>query len=529
MLSGVVVSMASHNSAKYIERALASIDTALKGRPYVLVIADDASTDDTVKIARNFPMRAEERVIVGLPKAPSIGEAKNRAVKLARPFLRKYPWVAFMDDDDEMLPGRFRTLLENMEAEGQKAGIGDWVHRPEGGTPNVILGDESLSERKFAPGTTLIHRDLIPRDGEYFVATPSDVHEDQVTHHRLTLSGNPICYHGGDPGHVYCQRNTSFTQGPERSALMSRNGNAYIARNFSETETTIASFCTVAIGKSLPEAHLLIKSLRLSNNFQPIVVLTDADGSSTVSGWGEAGVETTLCDLEGYSAHFHEFKKLYGESPLNPAAFLGKMDVVNEATKRHGTTLYLDADMIVLRRFMDVIKQPIGLAAELGRNCQTSVPSNWYLERFGYFSGGYLYATKDAAYIIDWWRREFLRSWKWFGSDSKPHGGFTDQSALVLMPLFGDVYVFHPGHNFMYTRVPAPTPKINCVADARELLKIHVGQGLFHRGWPVVTIHAHFRMFNSWSDAMMRALKDTLALSKDPVNQRIHALICERS
>ena len=55
MLSGVVVSMASHNSAKYIERALASIDAALKGRPYVLVIADDASTDDTVKIARNFP------------------------------------------------------------------------------------------------------------------------------------------------------------------------------------------------------------------------------------------------------------------------------------------------------------------------------------------------------------------------------------------------------------------------------------------------------------------------------------------
>jgi len=492
-------------------------------------MADDASTDDTVKIARNFPMRAEERIIVGLPKAPSVGEAKNRAVKLARPFLYKYPWVACMDDDDEMLPGRFRTLLENMEAEGQKAGISDWVHRPEGGSPTVIFGDKSLSERKFAPGTTLIHRDLIPRTGEYFVATPSDVHEDQVTHHRLTLSGNPLCYHGGDPGHVYCQRNASFTQSPERSERMFQNGQAYIARNFLETETTIASFCTVAIGKSLPEAELLIRSLRLSNNFQPVVVLTDADGVSTVTGWGFAGVETTVCDPAEYSAHFHDFEGLYGKSSLNPGAFMGKMDVINEATKRHGTTLYLDADMIVLRRFMDVIKQPIGLAAELGRSCQTSVPSNWYVEKFGYFSGGYLYATKDATHIINWWRREYLKSWRWFGSDLRPHGGFTDQSALALIPLFGDVYVFHPGHNFMYTRVPSPTPKINFVADARELLKIHVGHGLFHRGWPVVTIHAHFRLANSWSDAMARALEQTLALAKDPITQSIYALICKRS
>jgi glycosyltransferase involved in cell wall biosynthesis len=521
--------MASHNSAKYIQRALASVDNALKGRPYVLVMADDASTDDTVKIARNFPMRAEDRIIVSLPKSPSIGESKNRAVKLARPFLRKYPWVAFMDDDDEMLPGRFQTLLVNMEAEGQKAGISDWIYHPEWGGPSLTTGDWSLHAKMFAPGTTLIHRDLIPKNGDYFVAAPSDVHEDRVTHHRLTLSGNPICYHGGNPGHVYHQRNSSFTQGCERSTLMLKNSESYIARNFPETQTTIASFCTVAIGRSLPEAELLARSLRVSNNFQPVVVLTDADGASVVSGWGIAGVEAMVCDSAAYSAHFHDFATVYPGSSLNPGPFLGKMDVLKEAAKRHGTALYLDADMIVLRRFMDVIETPIGLAPELGRSCQTSAPSNWYLEQFGYFSGGYVYATKDATHIIDWWRREYLKSWRWFGSDSKPHGGFTDQSALNLIPLFGDVHVFHPGHNFMYTRVPSPTPTINSVADARELLRIHAGYGLFHRGWPVVTIHAHFRVFNSWSDGMMRALKQTLALSKDPVDAQIYALISNRS
>ena len=528
MPSGVIVSMASHNSAKYIERALASIDAALKGRPYVLVIADDASTDDTVKIARNFPMRAEERVIVGLPKAPSIGEAKNRAVKLARPFLRKYPWVAFMDDDDEMLPGRFRTLLENMEAEGQKAGIGDWVHRPEGGAPNVISGDWSLHTKMFSPGVTLLHWDLIPKNGEYFVETPENVHEDMVTHHRLTLNGDPVCYHGGDPVHTYYRRSTSFTGSPQRSTQMLHNSQEYLGRNFPESRTTIASFCTVALGQSLSEAELMVKSLRLSGNDQPVLVLTDDFGASKVSSWGVAGVETMLGDPGAYSAHFKDSEVIYPNCSLNLGPFLGKMDVITEAAKRHGTTLYLDADMLVLQRFMDVIKTPIGLAPELSRSCQTTSHSDWGTEKFGYFSGGYLYATKDAIHIINWWRREFLRSWRWFGSESRAHGGFTDQSGLNLIPLFEDVHVFHPGHNFMYTRVPHTVQRITTVEDALENLKIRVGYGLYHRGWPILTVHAHFRV-STWADKLTRALKQTLALSKDPVNQRIYALICERS
>lgn len=520
--------MASHNSAKYIQRALASIDNALKGRPYALVMADDASTDDTVKIARHFPMRAEERIIVTLPKATSIGGSKNRAVKLARPFFDKYPWVAFFDDDDEMLQGRFRTLLENMETEGQKAGIADWTHHLEGCSSSVKTGDWSLHTKMFSPGMTMIHRDLIPRNGDYFVETPASVFDDIVTHHRLRLTGTPICYHGGDPGYVYHQRNSSFTGGPQKSAQMLQSSEEYLERNFPSSRTTIASFCTVALGPSVTEAEILVKSLRITGNDQPIVVLTDDSGARLVKDWGVAGVETMICDPSGYFSHFQDFSSVYHDCSLNPGAFLGKMDVITETIKRHGTTLYLDSDVVVLRQFMDVIDAPIGFAPELSRSSKEKSQSSWSTEKFGYFSGGYVYATREGLHIINWWRREFLKSWRWFGSASKPHGGFTDQSCLDLAPLFGCAHVFHPGHNYMYTRVAYSVPPITAVEAAADNLKIQVGHGLYHRGWPLVTVHAHFRI-PVWSSHMARALRQVIGLSKDPRHAEIYALISERS
>jgi hypothetical protein len=523
--------MAAHNSAKYIQRALASIDESLQGRPYALVIADDNSKDDTVKIARNFPMRAEERIIVSLPKAPGIGESKNRAVKLAQPFLRKYPWIAFMDDDDEMLRGRFSGLLEKMEAEGQKAGVGDWLHCLPGGSPSVFPGDWALCSGMYSPATTLIHRDVIPKDGNYFAAVPGDVFEDMTTHRRLALTGAPWCYHPGDPVHTYHQRHDSHSRGPEYSARMKENTDRFMERFYPESKTTIASFCTVAIGLAMAEAEMMVKSLRLSKNNQPILVLTTEEGRAVVRSWGVAEVETMVTDAAAYEAHFTDFCKIHRGplTNLNPAPFLGKMDVITEAAKRHGNTLFLDSDMIVLRRFMDVIDAPIGLVPEqASRGCREPIQSDWYRERYGHFNGGYVYASREGLHIIEWWRREFLRSWRWFGSDDKSHGGFTDQSALDLVPLFGCAHMFHPGHNFMYTRVPRPCPPTPTPEAILKVLKTSVGQGLFFRGWPVVTIHAHFGIPH-WSSDSSAVLRGVLGFSKIPHHAEIYEMLCAKS
>lgn len=520
--------MASHNSARFIRRALASIDAALHGRPYVLVIADDASTDETVQLAREFPMRARERLIVSLPKAPTIGESKNRAVQLAAPFLRQFPWVAFMDDDDEMLPSRFSLVLEQVEAEGQQAAVGDWtLLPPDVPSPSLMRGDWSLRTGMYSPGMTVVHRDLIPKDGHYFVATPRDIHEDMVTHRLMGLNGATWCYHGGSPIHVYHQRRDSFTGGPERSTRMGEATEAYLRANHPEAATSIRSFCTVVLGKeSVAEAELMLRSLRISGNHQPVVILTDDDGERFLSVLGLPGLEFVrpASDFAAHFAQFSESGSVYNGSALKLGAFLGKMQVLKEAVGRHGSSLYLDADMIVLRTFMDVIKAPVGVAPELSRSCGDE-PSGWIRnERYGYFTGGCMYLHRDGLHLADWWRAEFLRSWRDFGSVRKAHGCFTDQACLDLLPLFGDIHVFHPGHNVMYTRLHKADPECSTREEVLRDLKIHAGHDLFFRGWPMVTIHAHFRQPN-WVTNASKLFRRVLGLSYLDRHREILSLI----
>ena len=525
---GVVVVMASHNSARFIERALASIDASLAGkRPYALVIADDASTDQTLRIARQFPMRAEERIIVGFPKAPGISESKNRAVKLARTLTDRFPWVAFMDDDDEMLGPRFSVLLDRMEAEGQKAGTGDWIIFPEGGHPGMKHGDWSLRTGNYGPGQTIIHRDLLPRDGDYFAPVPRDVFDDSVTHYRMALSGVPWCYHGGEPIHVYHHRGDSFTRGPEHSKVMRRKTDDFLS-SLPPTRTSIRSIATVAFGPSVHEAELMVRSLRITGNHQPVVVLTNTDGASVVQGWGLENVEPMLVDTAALEAQFVDAPPIYNFSSLNLGAFLGKMQVLSEAVRRHGSALYLDADMLVLRLLTDVIDAPVGLTPERARSCHDGRPSSWNNERPGYFNGGCVYASRDGLAAIEAWRRDYLRNWRRFGSDDGPHGCFCDQSSLEVLPLLGETHVFHPGHNLMYTRVPRDVPDFSATLTSPEEVlartKISVRHGLYFRGWPVVTMHAHFRTAN-WATDASKAFRRILGFSELAEHREIASLI----
>lgn len=523
--SGVVVCIAAYNSARFMPRTLASIDAAMKDRPYALVIADDNSKDDTVKVARHFPMRARERIITTLPRSTGIGESKNRAVRLAKPLMHQFPWVAFMDDDDEMLPGRFDVLLERMEAEQQKAGVGDWIHNPQWyERPHTVTGDWSIHHWSYSPGMTLVHRDVIPKNGDYFSCVPWDVYEDMVTHRRLALSGVPWCYHGGAPIHLWHRRFNSTSGGPVRSAMMERLTREYIRNRFADTYTSIKSFCTVAYGPSVGEAVLMLKSLRLSGNLQPVLVLSNEAGARAIRATNVPDVETMVCDTAGLESSFTESPSYTG-SALNLGAMLGKMTVIAEAARRHGSTLYLDADIVVLRPFLDVIEAPVGLSPELSRSSRNNVPSSWDNERFGYFNGGYFYATKDSIHLLDWWRQEYLNTWTQFGCDRRAHGCFAEQSALDLLPLFGDVHIFHPGHNVMYTRVPRDMPAPPTSREGMlDQLKLYIGHDMYFRGWPVMTLHAHFLIANRATTGS-RTFRAALGMSDNTLHKSILALM----
>lgn len=107
-LSGpdVSVIMPTWNAERWVRHAIASIQ-AQDDIAWEMIIVDDASTDGTMALldqaaaadGRITPVR---QAVNGGPSA-----ARNRALSLARA-----PFVAVLDDDDAMLPGRLRRLVD---------------------------------------------------------------------------------------------------------------------------------------------------------------------------------------------------------------------------------------------------------------------------------------------------------------------------------------------------------------------------------------------------------------------------------
>lgn len=113
-----------YNKARTVGRALESILAQSYGDLEVLVV-DDGSTDgsgDVVAACRDLRVRVIRQVNAGP------GAARNRGLAGAR-----YPYVAFLDADDEWLPDFVHTCLSLLESQGQEAATvstGYFLHPP---------------------------------------------------------------------------------------------------------------------------------------------------------------------------------------------------------------------------------------------------------------------------------------------------------------------------------------------------------------------------------------------------------------
>jgi glycosyltransferase involved in cell wall biosynthesis len=501
MKQGVVVAMATHNSEPFIERTLASINRSFEGsgREYALVIADDASTDRTLAKARRFDSTAAHRSTLGFKKASCVGESKNRASLMARPFFDRYPWVLWMDDDDEMLPGRLQ-LIDKMEAQGQKAGVGDWAHSLDNGSRiEHITGDWSIANRCFSPCMTAIHSSLVPSNGRYFHHAPTNVYEDLATHHLMTMSGVPWCYHGGAEIHVYHRRSDSWSGTGTRSMDLLKSSVPYLDRFGSRT--TISSFCTVAIGElAISEVELLVYSLRRTGNEQPIVVLTDADGMASPVMREILQTQSNIIPhpfdwKQAHGGMFPNWGTKYSAANLTPEIMLCKMVVLQYAVERFGNTLFLDSDQIVLRKIHSRL-EGFGVVHEAPNSMKYPTPGEtWNIQFLGCYNGGAAFVDRPNLNLIEQWRDKFLESYIWCGDDMAPNGGFNDQTCLEEVVMLADRFSpLHPGFSVSAYRLPRGTwPLVKESGDIAGRTQIAGTNDLFFRGWPIVSIHQHFR------------------------------------
>ncbi|MDB9374860.1 glycosyltransferase family 2 protein [Nodularia sphaerocarpa] len=100
----VSVIMPAYNTEKYIAKAIESF-LAQTLDNIELIIVDDASSDRTVEIAKNF-VDARIKILIN-EKNLGPSDSRNRALKEA-----KGEWVAVLDSDDWYAPNRLENLLQ---------------------------------------------------------------------------------------------------------------------------------------------------------------------------------------------------------------------------------------------------------------------------------------------------------------------------------------------------------------------------------------------------------------------------------
>ncbi|WP_369052485.1 glycosyltransferase family 2 protein [Kineococcus terrestris] len=143
----MTVVMPAMNRAHLIGRALDSV-RAQTLRPREVVVVDDASTDDTVAVAR-----AHGATVLEMETNGGSGPARNRGIEAA-----STTWIAFLDSDDSWHPDHLRTLMD-------RAGDHVLVGSPGRSTDGRVLGNSSSREVELTPLTVLSPGDMLCTSG----------------------------------------------------------------------------------------------------------------------------------------------------------------------------------------------------------------------------------------------------------------------------------------------------------------------------------------------------------------------------
>lgn len=102
----ISVVIPAHNRSKYIERAILSV-IAQDFSNIEIIVVDDGSTDNTVQIAQEYAGRYQNVRLIEHERKKGAQAARNTGISIARG-----KWIAFLDSDDEWLPGSLSSRYE---------------------------------------------------------------------------------------------------------------------------------------------------------------------------------------------------------------------------------------------------------------------------------------------------------------------------------------------------------------------------------------------------------------------------------
>ena len=193
-LPAIGVVMPCYNGAAYLERSIASVraQTIPVSR---IVVVDDASTDDSARIAASL---GAEVISLPVNQGPSV--ARNRGLAALDTEL-----VAFLDTDDFWRPDHLETLVPLM-SESVAVAFSDAVRTDGSAAPHragLVAGQPLdllpilLLESPVPQSGALAKRDALRDvggyDEQYRLAEDFELWLRVATRHRLAYSGRPTC------------------------------------------------------------------------------------------------------------------------------------------------------------------------------------------------------------------------------------------------------------------------------------------------------------------------------------------------
>jgi glycosyltransferase involved in cell wall biosynthesis len=118
----IEVVIPAYNAGRFLRETLMSI-AAQTVRPELVTVVDDASTDDTVAVARACAVSLADSITIQvLPNAGPRGPSSGRNTAIRR---SSADWIALCDSDDLLAPTHHESLLRVTAAADAVLGFGD--------------------------------------------------------------------------------------------------------------------------------------------------------------------------------------------------------------------------------------------------------------------------------------------------------------------------------------------------------------------------------------------------------------------
>jgi succinoglycan biosynthesis protein ExoM len=121
-MTSIAITVCTRQRPRMLRQCLASALAELQGRnsdDFVVVVENDAATNSVgvvEEIRSSFP---QSRLFYELEPEPGIPFARNRTVDIAR--REGADWVAFIDDDEQLVPGWLDAMHQAIETLGAEA------------------------------------------------------------------------------------------------------------------------------------------------------------------------------------------------------------------------------------------------------------------------------------------------------------------------------------------------------------------------------------------------------------------------